>query len=343
MDISSTKNNIIFTEIELSFPVFSIVVPVFNTERYLAEALDSLLKQSFRDFEVIVIDDGSTDNSLKIAQGYAASDSRVQVHSFENGGASVARNHGIKRCVGEFVYFFDSDDRLAPDAIEKIYSEFCRGKCDVVLFEALPFYEEGVEADAFVYRRPLIQHLPCSGVDFLRLSLECGKYFVSPCCYVVRRRVLTGQQFIEGIAHEDNIFFLQLMTKDNLFVSVLNEPFFHRRLRSNSIMTSHKSHWHLKGYQLTLAYLLRDGREWRFSGAAKTLRLCLDMYFCDWVKTARAIQGRENIGIFGFKVLPFALNVLLRSGLTKSRCRDLLVLLGAKPLALKKILRLGGG
>lgn len=91
-------------------PRFSIIVPVYNTAEYLPQCIDSVLSQSFRDFEVILIDDGSTDHSGAICDQYAAADERVKVCHQANGGASRARNLGLAHATGEFVLFLDSDD-----------------------------------------------------------------------------------------------------------------------------------------------------------------------------------------------------------------------------------------
>jgi glycosyltransferase involved in cell wall biosynthesis len=97
---------------------FSIVVPVYNASKTLSNTVDSILNQSFRDFELILVNDGSKDNSLVICQQYANSDSRIVVINKENGGVSSARNKGLEVAHGEYVCFVDSDDLLKPDWLE---------------------------------------------------------------------------------------------------------------------------------------------------------------------------------------------------------------------------------
>ena len=100
----------------------SIVVPVFNCEKYLPRALDSIASQSFYDFECIIVDDGSTDLSSSICDSYVKRDSRFSVIHQKNGGVSVARNAALENCTGEWIGFVDSDDWLEADALEKMYS-----------------------------------------------------------------------------------------------------------------------------------------------------------------------------------------------------------------------------
>lgn len=99
----------------MSIPMVSVIVPVYNSSRYLHRCIDSILYQSFNDFEVLLVDDGSTDNSGEICDEYAAKDSRVRVFHKENGGVSSARNVGLDNAVGEWVTFIDSDDWIDQD------------------------------------------------------------------------------------------------------------------------------------------------------------------------------------------------------------------------------------
>lgn len=98
-------------------PQISIIVPIYNTERFLCRCIDSILTQTFTDYELLLIDDGSTDGSGAICDAYAEKDSRVRVSHKENGGVSSARNLGLKEAKGEWVYFPDSDDIIVEDAL----------------------------------------------------------------------------------------------------------------------------------------------------------------------------------------------------------------------------------
>lgn len=96
----------------------SIIVPVYNTEKYLSACLDSILTQSFTDFELLLVDDGSTDKSGEICDEYAQKDSRIRVFHKENGGVSSARNLGIEEAVGDYLHFVDADDIVLSGAYE---------------------------------------------------------------------------------------------------------------------------------------------------------------------------------------------------------------------------------
>lgn len=112
--------------------VVSIIIPVYNVEEYIHECVGSVIKQSYRDLEIFLINDGSTDKSGDICKEIANQDNRIIYIEKENGGLSSARNYGLKKATGDFVFFLDSDDYLAPDAIETLIKEQERSNSDIV-------------------------------------------------------------------------------------------------------------------------------------------------------------------------------------------------------------------
>lgn len=99
---------------------FSIVIPVYNVEEYIDKCLNSVLNQTYKDFEVIIVNDGSPDNSIQIIDRYVKMDDRFKVYSKENGGLSAARNFGVKKVSGDYLIFLDSDDYIEKDLLLKI-------------------------------------------------------------------------------------------------------------------------------------------------------------------------------------------------------------------------------
>lgn len=114
-------------------PEISVIVPVYNTEKYLRRCIDSILAQTFTDFELILVDDGSTDNSGKICDEYAQADKRVRVFHNENGGVSSARNFGLDVAQGKYIMFSDSDDYVEPNWCELLHDKIvCNQNCFIV-------------------------------------------------------------------------------------------------------------------------------------------------------------------------------------------------------------------
>ena len=172
-------------------PVFSIIVPAYNVEHYLDEALASVAGQSFTDFEAIIVDDGSTDGTAAIARRYCESDSRFRYVYQPNSGQSAARNLGTSLTTGSYVYYMDSDDLIDTDTLSVCHREFSHSDIDAVMFEAAvfpndaPMYKQEVNG----YRRPLGTARLWSE-EFVVESLRQGRYFVSPCCFIARRSAI---------------------------------------------------------------------------------------------------------------------------------------------------------
>ena len=121
-------------------PAISIIIPVYNAENYLRRCIDSVLSQSFTDFELILVDDGSKDKSPQICDEYASQDTRVRVIHKANGGVSAARNDGLDIAKGEYITFIDSDDWVERDYLSTLsnYRDY-----DIVFFSHRLIYEDG--------------------------------------------------------------------------------------------------------------------------------------------------------------------------------------------------------
>lgn len=124
---------------------FSIIVPVYNFANFLPDCLAGVKNQSFDNWELIFIDDGSTDGSGTILDGYARSDDRIHVFHQENSGQFFAREKGIAMSQGEYILFLDSDDGLMPDCLEKLYEVICESKPDMIMFAYRVSYDDGKE------------------------------------------------------------------------------------------------------------------------------------------------------------------------------------------------------
>ena len=112
--------------------MISIIVPVYKTEKFLRQCLDSILQQTFNDWEMWIVDDGSPDNSPAICDEYAAKDKRIKVIHQNNQGTAMAKNNAIRKCNGDMVYFVDSDDWLEPDALASLADTMQKTNADMV-------------------------------------------------------------------------------------------------------------------------------------------------------------------------------------------------------------------
>ena len=120
----------------------SIIIPIYNTAAWIPACIESIINQSFSDFEILLIDDGSTDGSGVICDMYTKTDSRIRVFHKKNGGVSSARNYGLDKATGEWIYFVDSDDELLPDCL-RIMTGYIRDDIDIVLAGYEKYDEQG--------------------------------------------------------------------------------------------------------------------------------------------------------------------------------------------------------
>ena len=134
-------------------PEISIITPFFNSENFLEQCISSVVKQSFCDFEMILINDGSTDDSLKTAQKFLKDD-RIKIFSKENEGQGVARNYALKKAQGKIIVYLDSDDWLEENALFKIYDKFKKDNPDIIFFNAYKFFEETKQKNEYRFIDP---------------------------------------------------------------------------------------------------------------------------------------------------------------------------------------------
>ncbi len=167
--------------------MISIIVPIYNAERYLEACLDSLLSQSEKELQILLVDDGSTDGSLAIAKEYAAKDTRVEVFYQSNAGQSAARNVGLQHAKGEFIAFVDADDKIAEN--------WCERHLEAI--EGADYIQSG-------YQRIL------NGIAG-KTQLPKHRYqFTSPCMRLYRREAIQDLRFEEGMIYEDVVWSVDL-------------------------------------------------------------------------------------------------------------------------------------
>lgn len=213
----------------------SIIIPAYNVESYIIECLDSIERQTYKNIEIIVIDDGSSDNTLEILNRRALNSTRSYlVLSQNNAGQSVARNRGLKEASGEFIVFVDSDDWLTGDsAIEKMVNKIQSEKADFVQCSL-----EFVKAEKHsVYRVP--QKESISGVQPLHDMLMVQDLYTSPWAKIYSANFLIKNNltFMEGLVNEDTAFSILIASKANK-VGFLNDVVYSSREREGSTSRS---------------------------------------------------------------------------------------------------------
>lgn len=225
-------------------PKISVIIPVYNVEKYLPRCLDSVLAQTFADFEIICVNDSSPDNSAAILKEYAKKDKRINIINQENQGLSGARNSGARAAKGEYIYFLDSDDCIHPQTLEILYHFITKYEADIVSHDL-------IKNDTSV---PISQKIELSNIPFevtdnpLYFNKNGYTLHISACTKLYKRNVLNNLAFIRGIHFEDCPFTLALWSrhpktvilKEKLyFYTIDEESISHRKAKPQQIKDYH--------------------------------------------------------------------------------------------------------
>ena len=225
----------------ISMVKVSVIIPVFNVEKYLKECIESISNQSLEDIERICIDDGSTDNSLNILNDYADDDCRFKIILQDNLGPGAARNEGISIAEGKYIYFMDSDDILELNALEKLYDLSEDKKTDFIFFKLINFDDEtGQKTNRYYYDMPYLKKSVGNSVfNYNDVKDVIFDLPVSVPAKFFNKKFVSDIKFPEGILFEDNIFFIEAIFKsDRLYF--YDEYLYDRRIRKSSITNSFK-------------------------------------------------------------------------------------------------------
>jgi len=202
----------------------SIIVPVYKTEKYLEKCLNSLVNQTLESIEIIIVNDGSPDDSQGIIDEYDRKYSFVKSFRKKNGGLSDARNFGIGKATGEYIGFVDSDDWVELDMFEKMYNKATRDKSDIVVCDTVEVYEN----KDYVYKKSF----------FNNAFSNSENYVIAPpmaCSKIYRRTILENVKFEAGILYEDLEMIPSLVIKTSN-ISFLEEGLYFYFQREGSIM-----------------------------------------------------------------------------------------------------------
>lgn len=214
----------------------SVIVPIYNVEKFLPKCLESLVGQTFKDIEIICINDGSTDNSLEILNSFAQKDERIILINQTNQGVSNARNKGLSIAKGKFTLFLDSDDYIAPDFIEKLHAKAVKTGAEITAGNIV-YDEEGnlirnnfISKQTFKINKEILVSIN-EKASFAKSVIICGKLFTAD---FVRKNNL---KFMEGCRFEDNEFsFLSTVLADK--VALEKDAEYYYVMHSASLMAN---------------------------------------------------------------------------------------------------------
>lgn len=192
----------------------SVIVPVYNVEKYLDRCIESLIKQTYKDLEIILVDDGSPDNCGHLCDEWAKKDSRIVVYHKENGGLSDARNYGIDRCTGEYIAFADSDDYVAENYIEFMYNLLVENRnCNVSACDICAV-RNGVEAPYSDFQGSVVFNRR----DAFEKVLYHDLIDVAAYAKLYKKEVFDGIRYPVGRVYEDTYVFGDILNKTDYIV-----------------------------------------------------------------------------------------------------------------------------
>lgn len=211
----------------------SVIVPVYNTSSYLAKCLNSLLDQTLVDLEIIVVNDGSTDDSQKIIDEFSGKSDKIRAFQKPNGGLSDARNFGLEKATGDFIGFVDSDDYVSREMFAEMYEKAMEHEADIVFCDLEKVNEKG---EAF-------RELPQSPQLPERIELEkdfsiFGEMACFACNKLFKKELFSNHQFKKGIHFED-IELIPKLVLDSQIIAKINRPFYKYFERQDSITKTH--------------------------------------------------------------------------------------------------------
>lgn len=209
-------------------PMISIIIPVYNAEKYISTCLDSVVNQTYRDIEVVIVNDGSLDNSLNIIEKYSNNDSRIKVYTKDNGGVSSSRNYGLNKANGEYILFVDSDDYLASNTVLQGLI-LGLNESDVLYFKTL-------NQKSSITTENKVDNLSSTyetGIDFLNDALKdnFGWYLWR---YLFKKELWNGISFPENRIFEDAYTIYQVLLRSKK-ISVINENIYIYRYNEVSL------------------------------------------------------------------------------------------------------------
>lgn len=214
----------------------SVIIPVYNVDEVLADCIDSVLNQSYRNIEVILIDDGSTDSSGRICNYYAQQDGRVSIIHKENGGQATARNLGAKRSKGKYMAFVDSDDIVDFKYIEILYKTLIDKKADIACCDMVKFGNKLPEVDS---GHALICEY--SNIEAIESLCYQGQMSNSPCMKLIKREIVLNNPFPINKGYEDFAVVYKWLAEAKRIAHISCRLYYYRQLPGSTMHLPYSS------------------------------------------------------------------------------------------------------
>lgn len=291
----------------IDFPLISVIIPIYNAEKYISRCMDSIMKQTYRNLEIIAVNDGSTDKSLELLKAYQERDKRVIVLTGKNGGVSAARNKGMSIAKGEYISFIDADDFIHENyytylfgLCRKYSADYAECKCETGDGEVFTNLQKGITEEVTNFRS--------------MMSANGRKVSNSVCGAICRRKIIEKERFPLGTRYEDEYFAFKMYYFANKVV-LSNAQYYYYFMHADSFMNSQTEPvaWQMvNAYKYKIKYF-HDLKEYDFEDISRK-EMCIrliPMYFAayrqndkDAMKEIKKMYFEYYKSISNWKVLP---------------------------------------
>lgn len=201
----------------------SVIVPCYNVEKYIKKGIESLINQTLKDIEIIVINDGSKDNTLKILKNYQKNDKRIKIIDKKNEGVSIARNAGLKQAKGKYICFMDSDDWVEKDYLEQMYNKISKNNYDIVACDTYAIYPN---------KKMYIKSNINDNQDEKKLMIDAYAVIWNK---MYKKEIISDIYFEKNISFCEDVLFLYEVYSKVKKVGSINEPLYNYLQRENSL------------------------------------------------------------------------------------------------------------
>lgn len=278
-------------------PLISIVLPVYNVEAYVEKCIRSILNQNYRNFELIIVNDGSTDKSLELCQTFH--DEKIILLNKENGGLSSARNLGMMHCRGEYIAFVDSDDWIENNYLEELVNGMFDEDVDIVQCG----YNRQLDDNKTLYKKCFSEKIINNNDNVLY------EYFISRSIHTAvwgklfRKKVIDNIFFKEGHNYEDLIFLADLLGKTNK-VKIIDKALYNYRKNKNSITQSSVSEGRIQDILYAYEYFEIKCKNYKQDYSMYISYMfcatCVELYYQLWIKNDKNLNFLKDIVVAKF-------------------------------------------
>lgn len=252
----------------------SIIIPVYNTENYIEKCIDSIIKQTYSNIEIFLINDGSTDNSLNICKKYEIIDKRINVIDIKNKGVSNARNIGLNLCKGNYITFIDSDDFVEKDYIKTMYNKIKENNVDVVISNPIKF----INNERINEKNKIVDELILENDNIIKTLLN-DEYYYSVCWgKLYSKKVIKKVSFDTNLRIAEDLDFLLNVFNKSSKILLIKEQYYCCNIRKGStIRSGYNEKWNDEVklcYQIIKKY---ENTKMEKYAAKRYIRICMDI------------------------------------------------------------------